>query len=90
MFLIYNPLVRTLYASEAEWMLPASMVWIAERNERFDDCSRWALRAIEMGSSSSIVEGLGKRTRSFRLTKTLSLQVFGQALSVVTDTAWSR
>jgi hypothetical protein len=54
MYLLYSPKLPSLYASETEWYMPASVVWLAERLGRYRESSRWALRATELAAGSPI------------------------------------
>jgi tetratricopeptide (TPR) repeat protein len=56
MYMLHSPRLPSLYTPETEWYIAATMVWLAESLGKFDEMSRWALRAIEMASGSSIGE----------------------------------
>jgi hypothetical protein len=57
MYLRYSPLLASYYQPDIDWYMPTAMVHIAEALGRHKDASRWALKAVEMSSSSAIPGG---------------------------------
>jgi hypothetical protein len=57
MYLRYSPLLASYYQPDIDWYMATTMVHLAETLGHYKDSSRWALKAVEMSSSSAIPVG---------------------------------